>query len=82
MEFGDFEIPDCDCVNDGRDDVRPVDMTDEEFEISFAEATAGPDDYSDDAEALASAGRGTDEDYFLYDDGSYEPPETDFGMDF
>jgi hypothetical protein len=44
MEFGDFEIPDCDCVNDGRDDVRPVDMTDEEFEISFAEATAGPDD--------------------------------------
>ncbi len=29
----------------------------------------GPDDMSDDAEALASAGRGTDEDYGYYGEG-------------
>lgn len=35
------------------------------------------DDVEADADALASAGYGTDEDYGMYDDGGYE---ADFGM--
>lgn len=62
MSYADYD-DDCDCLRDGYDPCRPVDMTDEEYEETLL----------DDATLDKS-------DVFLYDDGSYEPPETDFGL--
>lgn len=57
----DSEYDDFNSVNDGICDTCWRDQTEDEM-------NCGPDDMSDDGDALASAGRGTDEDYGYYGD--------------
>ncbi len=60
----DLDLDECEGDLDG-DDLDGDDLDGDDLDGE----TVGPDDLSDDAEALASVGWGTDEDYGGYDGG-------------